>query len=112
MTTNRSTKLIAVSLFVSGCAMAAVPGYPQDEMVFPLEEAPAEAIRIAQEAAPNVAFSSVDVEIENGVVTLEFVGQTPEGKTVEVDVAQGWNVLEVEDLISLRGCTRPGARGA
>ncbi len=84
---------LAASLVAFGAATA------QDELVFPLEEAPADALAAAQAAAPDVTFEAADVEIEDGVVTLEFVGAREDGQVVEVDVASGWVVLEVEEVI-------------
>ena len=91
--------IIAGGLFIG--AAAADQHASQEELVFPLDEAPAEALAAAQAAAPDVTFSGVDVEVEDGVITLEFAGTHANGQRVEVDVAQGWRVLEVEDVIAL-----------
>ncbi len=88
----------AFSLFLSAFGVAASA---QDELVFPLEEAPAAALKVAQAAAPDVTFETVDVEVEDGIVTLEFAGLRADGQLVEVDVAMGWSVLEVEEVISI-----------
>ncbi|MEO0983645.1 MAG: hypothetical protein AAFX03_13445 [Pseudomonadota bacterium] len=72
----------------------------QDELMFNLDDAPAEALAAAQAAAPDATFEGVDVEVEEGVVTLEFIGVHADGRAVEVDVTSGWTVLEVEDLIT------------
>jgi len=85
---------------LAGAALAMVAN-AQEELVFPLDEAPETALEVARAAAPDVTFEAVDVEVEDGVITLEFVGTHADGHTVEVDVAQGWTVLEVEDVIAL-----------
>ncbi len=80
----------------------ATAGAAQDELLFPLEEAPAEALAAAQAAAPDVTFAAVDLEIEDGVVTLEFTGARADGQIVEVDVSLSVSVgevLEVEEVI-------------
>ncbi len=86
-------------------ALAASAAVAQDELVFPLDEAPAAALDAALAAAPGVLFQTVDVEVEDGVVTLEFAGSRDNGEMVEVDVAVSpdvevkWDVLEVEVVI-------------
>lgn len=81
--------------------MLGAPCFAQDELAFPLDEAPAGALATAEAAAPDVTFDTADVEVEDGVVTLEFSGLNPDGARIEVDVAFGWLVLEVEEMIAL-----------
>ncbi|MEL6258898.1 MAG: hypothetical protein AAFQ67_07575 [Pseudomonadota bacterium] len=90
---------VGVGLLAAALTIGAADA--QDELVFPLDDAPAEALAVAQAAAPDVTFTGVDVEVEDGVVTLEFAGQRADGASVEVDVTLGWSVLEVEDVISI-----------
>ncbi len=97
----------AAALAASAAASA------QDELVFPLNEAPAAALDAAMAAAPDVLFQTVDVEVEDGVVTLEFAGARDNGEVVEVDVAIAedaqvtWNVLEVEVVIPFETVPEP-----
>lgn len=72
-----------------------------EELVFPLDEAPRGALEAVQAAAPDATFTGVDVEVEDGVVTLEFQGLRADGQAIEIDVAQGWAVLEIEEIISM-----------
>ncbi len=93
---TRAASVIVFSVaFFGGFATA------QEELMFPLDEAPAGALAAAQAAAPDVTFEGVDVEVEDGVVTLEFVGRRPDGTKVEVDLANDWVALEVEEVIDL-----------
>jgi len=100
--THQSSKLAILGSAGAALALLGAGGATaQDELIFPLEDAPAAALAAAQAAAPDVTFTGVDVEVEDGVVTLEFAGTHADGHAVEVDVAQGWSVLEVEDVIPL-----------
>ena len=95
---HMSGRLIALKIAAASAVFAA---QAQEELIFPLDEAPVEALAAAQAAAPEVTFSAVDVEVEDGFITLEFIGQHADGHMVEVDVASGWFVLEVEDVITM-----------
>lgn len=92
---------------VSAAACLAAPAFGADELVFALDQAPPAALKAAMTAAPDVTFTAVAVEVEEGVVTLEFQGQRNDGSAVEVDVAMGWVALEVEDVIAFDAVPAP-----
>ncbi|MEM6852138.1 MAG: PepSY domain-containing protein [Pseudomonadota bacterium] len=72
-----------------------------DEKTIRLKKAPAEALATAQEARPDVTFDKVTVEVEDGVTTYEFSGETEDGDRVEVDVVADWAVTEIEEEIDV-----------
>lgn len=96
--------MIAGRIFAAAAlAACAAPALAQDELLFPLDEAPQGALEAATAAAPDATFIAVDVEVEDGVITLEFAGLNPDGKEIEVDVAVAsdvtWVLDEVEEVI-------------
>lgn len=75
------------------CLVVAAPAFAD---ALKLEDAPRIARDAALRAVPGVTLKSVSTEVENGVTIYEFKAEDRFGAPLEIDVAEGGELQEVE----------------
>jgi hypothetical protein len=87
MKTNSALLLAGV---LAGCGGEAL----EVKQPLPLDQVPAEILKVAQDRYPDLKFSAAWTEVEDGQNVYELKGQYSNGKMLEVEVTTDGQLLE------------------
>jgi len=93
--------MLRIIMTASAALLMTVPAVAQEERQTSLEDVPSAALAAAMAAAGVEEFESVGLDLDGGIATYEFSWTDADGMSMEVDVTDSGEVLEVEREVTL-----------